>query len=779
MLKNVKSSSRIFKNFKRKISNYNIQNFDKRLFTNYYNYPNYDKYQTIILDKHIFKSQITAEQLNARKLNVVLDYNLLNEVTDEVFGRSDPRVEEYPEKVGSFYYTTKVVSRKGDAYYSLFRSESFNGKMQLVFDPKVDQVIPKKYLDTHMINGMSIDDSEWNIAVIIDVKNDELPTCFIKNLKNEKVNFIKLRNCEQAEFTEAGVDGNPYGVLFVQKDPNSFRSSKLMYHDLSDTFSEKYPIEIHYDSDESVWLNIEVSKCKNYFHMIRVAKGFSEHLIANRKGLGKDSIAEDLVFKKVANKDDQVIELKMNKIGVLVQYYNNDIAFITHEEWKRGFENLDEEKSFSENFKAKKIFDGVSEIGSDLIGDSFSISEIDFFEQMILIYGSSISKARIFQIDLDEQFLEFINQEEEGDLDIKEVTFEDNQYGSISPGTNTTENLEDIRLHFDSPFAYNEVYSYNALSNQFNILSNFETNGKQFDRNFYEISTVYAPTKDGIRVPVTLIHRKGVINWSKKDIYNFSYKGPEKKLLLKSYGCYGMNLDLDFDLVDWSLLERDWIIAFAHIRGGSEMGQSWHEDAIKEKKLNSVFDLIACANFLIAEGFTHQSLLCGSSNSAGCTIMASAMNFKPNLFKAVSLTAPFLDLSTSLMDPDLPLSVSDYAEFGNPLENELDFVTVNSLCPYKNLQEGQEYPAVLIEAYDKDYRTPLSNILKYTAKFRDLVAVPQKVKPFSDKNIVLRIGEGSHKGSGSGNQGLQDAVDVGVFFEWVIESYSLDLEIEG
>ena len=234
-------------------------------------------------------------------------------------------------------------------------------------------------------------------------------------------------------------------------------------------------------------------------------------------------------------------------------------------------------------------------------------------------------------------------------------------------------------------------------------------------------------------------------------------------------------MEMEFSITDWSLLENDWIIALCHIRGGSELGEEWHLGAKGELKVKSVQDIISCADFLIASGWTHSSLLAAKSSSAGAGLLASAMNFRPNLFKAVNLDVPFLDIRTLLLDEDLPLAIGDKDEFGDIVTDPMAFDVLTSYCPYWNLRNDTEYPAVLITAYEDDYRTPLWSILKYIKKFRENVAKSRRVEEFCDGNIVLDLGRGGHLGGGDNQESLKEQTLVNTFFEWIVEEKSLDV----
>ena len=253
-----------------------------------------------------------------------------------------------------------------------------------------------------------------------------------------------------------------------------------------------------------------------------------------------------------------------------------------------------------------------------------TIFEADVFNNAILLYAKKVTKIKLWFAKLNPE------KNDSNNFPIfNEIKFSDNQFGLASPGANLNSEQSKIRFHFESPYIYEQIYDLDVENEKPLLLESSKLLGKPFKSHRYDISLVYAPGHDGVTIPITLLHRKGDLDSNDRP----RFYGDEKKILLRTYGCYGMDSELQFNISDWSLLEREWIIAFAHIRGGGELGKKWHEGGLKDKKLNSVLDIVSCAQFLIAEGFTHPSILCASSNSAGAGLLASAVNIRPDLFK--------------------------------------------------------------------------------------------------------------------------------------------------
>ena len=403
------------------------------------------------------------------------------------------------------------------------------------------------------------------------------------------------------------------------------------------------------------------------------------------------------------------------------------------------------------------------------LADDEVINETDYFDDAIVLYISKISRTKLLFAKLPE---DFGSSDQRTVASFAEVPLKnESSFGLVKPGANHNAKQEAVRFFVDGAFVYNNAYDLHVSTGKPELIEQFQILGKPFQAGRFETSLVFAPTLDGKQVPVTLVHPRRYLN---SDGLPKTSQGP-RKLLLKTYGCYGMSLHLEFETASWSLLERGWTIALAHTRGGSELGKAWHLDATKLGKHKTVDDILAVAHFLIAEGFTHESLLCGYSNSAGAGMLASAANLKPQLFKALHLNAPFLDIRGSLVDPNLPLSKSDYHEFGDPVQDPRAFDAISSLCPYTNLQP-QEYPAVLITAFEDDYRTPLASTLKFARRFREVVKQPSRVKEFCDKNLAVVVDQGSHLGTADDQANMERAALTTAFFEWTVDFMSTDVE---
>jgi len=245
--------------------------------------------------------------------------------------------------------------------------------------------------------------------------------------------------------------------------------------------------------------------------------------------------------------------------------------------------------------------------------------------------------------------------------------------GEISPMLNQEYRKDTLRFLFSSPFIYQQQYEYNHQTRKNRKIQDIKLSGSpQIIRKNFECKEFMVPSHDGVEVPMNIYYKKGAVDLNRRN-----------RVLMEGYGAYGLNLSQSFNIVKTSAMERGWIIADAHVRGGGERGIEWHEQGKHMNRPNAFLDFIACAEYLIAKRITHPNLLAAKGQSAGGSLIAHAvMNLRPELFRSCILNVPFLDILTSLMDESLPLSATDYLELGNPITDQQIYQLINSYCPY-------------------------------------------------------------------------------------------------
>ena len=235
-----------------------------------------------------------------------------------------------------------------------------------------------------------------------------------------------------------------------------------------------------------------------------------------------------------------------------------------------------------------------------------------------------------------------------------------------------------------------------------------------FNKADYVTERVYATAKDGAKVPVSIVYKKG----TKKD--------GSAPLLLYAYGSYGASMDASFSSNRLSILNRGFIYAIAHIRGGQEMGRQWYEDGKLMKKKNTFTDFIDCGEFLIKEKYTSKGHLYAMGGSAGGLLMGAIVNIAPDLWNGVVAQVPFVDVITTMSDPTIPLTTNEYDEWGNPADKDAYFY-MKSYSPYDNV-EKKNYPNMLVTTGLHDSQVQYFEPAKWVARLRVMK---------TDKNLLL------------------------------------------
>jgi oligopeptidase B len=262
-----------------------------------------------------------------------------------------------------------------------------------------------------------------------------------------------------------------------------------------------------------------------------------------------------------------------------------------------------------------------------------------------------------------------------------------------------------LRYSYTSLTTPYSVYDYNMKTRERTLLKRIEVLGG-FEPDHYKTERLWAEAKDGVKVPISIVYRKGI----KRDGSN--------PLFLYGYGSYGISMDPSFDSPILSLLDRGFVYAIAHVRGGQEMGRYWYEEGKLLKKRNTFTDFIACAEHLIYEKYTSSDRLFAAGGSAGGLLMGAVMNMRGDLFKGILAIVPWVDVVTTMLDDSIPLTTSEYDEWGNP--NEMEYYQyMLSYSPYDNVAAGR-YPNLLVTTSLHDSQVQYFEPAKWVAKLRAL-----------------------------------------------------------
>jgi oligopeptidase B len=319
---------------------------------------------------------------------------------------------------------------------------------------------------------------------------------------------------------------------------------------------------------------------------------------------------------------------------------------------------------------------------------------------------------------------------------------------TVSASGNAEYKTNLLRFNYTSLVTPTSVFDYNVRTRERELKKQYEVRGG-YDASQYQSERIFAKAPDGVEVPISLVYRKG-----------FELNGMSP-LLLYGYGAYGHSIDPRFSSDRLSLLDRGFVFAIAHIRGGAEMGELWHDYGRLLQKKNTFSDFIACAEHLIAARYTSSDHLAIMGGSAGGLLMGGVLNVRPELFHTAIAKVPFVDTLNTMLDPTLPLTMSEYEEWGNPEDKEY-YNYIRSYSPYDNVA-AREYPKMLVTAGLNDPRVSYWEPAKWVAKLRALK---------KDSNVLLLktdMGSG-HFGPSGRYEGIKE---VAFDFAFLLDSLGI------
>jgi oligopeptidase B len=279
----------------------------------------------------------------------------------------------------------------------------------------------------------------------------------------------------------------------------------------------------------------------------------------------------------------------------------------------------------------------------------------------------------------------------------------------VEVGDNYESAATALRVTYQSPTTPASVFDYDFKTGKLTLLKETAVRGG-YDRTAYACERLFAKAKDGTQIPMTVVFRKDKRTDDAQPVF------------LYGYGSYGIPMPTTFSARRLSLLDRGVIFVIAHIRGGGELGEEWHDQGKMAAKMNTFTDFIACAEDLLARRYTQADLMVANGGSAGGLLMGAVMNLRPDLFRAAIYDVPFVDVLNTMLDDTLPLTTAEYLEWGNPTIAE-EYKWMRAYSPYDNVR-AQAYPDILINVSLNDSQVPYWEGAKLAAKIRDLKTSP-------------------------------------------------------
>ncbi|MGC4128638.1 MAG: S9 family peptidase [Bergeyella sp.] len=584
---------------------------------------------------------------------------------EEMKSRYKKDDESLPYFFNGYWY---IVKYKEGKEYPVFtrKQQSLDNEEELILD----------------VNILAEGHEFFEVGSVAVSMNNEI-TAFSTDDLGRRIYTIQFKNLNTGEILQDKITdttgkavwaNDNRHVFYIKKDKN-LRAFQVYRHELGTDSSQD--VLIYHEKDEAFDVNLFKTKSLHYIFIASSSTISDEHRFIP---------ADDVLAEW------KVVQERKPDLEYAIEHYEDEFYIIT---------NADD----ATNFK--------------LVKTKVETPEMKNWQDVIPHRKETLLEG--FEI-----FKDFLVLEErtEGLLQIKIIEnptgnshylpFNDPTYTAYI-GLNLEFDTEKLRFGYTSLTVPGSTYEYDMKNRTTTLLKQQEVLGGTFSPENYISERIWAPSRDGkTQIPVSLVYHKNTV------------KSEKTPLLLYGYGSYGHTVDASFSSVRLSILDRGFIYAIAHIRGGEYLGREWYEDGKLLYKKNTFYDFIDAGKFLVKERYTSEKHLYAMGGSAGGLLVGAVMNYEPELFNGIVAQVPFVDVVTTMLDETIPLTTGEYDEWGNPNDKEY-YEYMKSYSPYDNV-EAKNYPNILITTGLHDSQVQYWEPAKWTAKLRDLK---------TDNNILI------------------------------------------
>ncbi len=583
---------------------------------------------------------------------------LQEQLYQEMRSRIQQTDHSVPEQIGNYFYYQRTEEGQQYPIYCRKPVNAENNR-EAVEEILLDQNQLAAGQPYCGIGNFKVSPDQRRLAYSLDTAGDETYTLYIKDLATGALLGDRIPN------TYYGLEwANDSRTLFYTGLDAAKRPYKLFRHQLGD--DPAIDGLVYQEEDQRFNIHLQKSKSRAYLLVTLDSSMTSEVWFIPAD--------QPLTPPKIVEPRQQGIEYSVT--------HHDQRFFITTNDQARNFRVMtapvsDPGKANWQEFIAHR--------------DSVMVNRTEAFQRHLVVIEREAGLRQLRIIDLT------TNQ-------AHRVEFSDAVY-TYSFNHNPEFATQLLRFTYSSPITPETVFDYDMDTRVLEVKKRRAILGN-YDPSLYQTRRLWANAADGVQVPISVVHRKGI------------RLDGDHPLLLSGYGAYGANNDLGFNANALSLLERGFVVATAHIRGGGEMGRQWYEDGKLLHKKNTFTDFIACAEHLIAQGYTVPPKLVIRGRSAGGLLMGAVTNMRPDLFAGVIAGVPFVDVINTMLDPSIPLTVSEFEEWGNPTDQQF-YAYMKSYSPYDNLT-AQAYPHLLVTAGLNDPRVQYWEPAKWVAQLRTL-----------------------------------------------------------
>ncbi len=619
---------------------------------------------------------------------------------DKIFDECKSRIKEedatYPEYHNGYYYYTRFET--GKEYPVYCRKKGRQDAEEEIFLNVNDLAKGHAY---YSVGSFSVSPDNLILAFSVDTFARRQFNLYFKDLSTGKIIDPEIKNTG-GDQTWANDNQT---VIYSNVDEKTLRYDRIFRYNY---LKGVKPEEVYYEKDETFYY-ISTGKTKDdkYLTISCMSTLSSEILIL-------DANTPEGKFRSFLPREKDH----------LYSIDHREEQFYIRTNWK------------AKNFRLMKCFENTTDKleWKEVIAHRTNVllEEMDLFTDFLVLSERKNGLVQLRVINLKNQMDYYI--------DFPEETY--TVYASGNPEMTSRV----LRFVYSSLTTPRTIFDYDMISRIKVQRKQQEVPGGIFSADNYETKRLFAIASDGVKVPISIVYKKGI---------QLDGNNP---LLLYGYGSYGFSMDAGFNSNRLSLLDRGFVYAIAHIRGGQEMGRSWYDDGKLLKKKNTFTDFIACAEFLINQKYTSKNKLFALGGSAGGLLMGAVVNLRPDLWKGVVAAVPFVDVVTTMNDPDIPLTTAEYDEWGNPNEKQY-YDYMKSYSPYDNVV-AKSYPNILVTTGLHDSQVQYWEPVKWVAKLRELK---------TDHNTLLLHTnmEAGHGGASGRFESLKEVALEYTFLLWL------------
>ena len=579
----------------------------------------------------------------------------------ELFEEMKSRIKEDDESVpylyNGYYYITRFETGKNYPIYSR-KKESLSAQEEILFDCN-KLARGKSYFQ---LGGLSISPDNKLAVFSIDTVGRRIYDIQVKDLETGKILLDKI---EKVSGNAVWANDNKT-IFYSSQDEITLRSDKIFKHKLGSNQADD--VLVYFEKDETY--NVEVAKSK------------SRKYLAIESG---STLTTEYQILEADNPDGKfrIFQKRVRGLEYSINHYGDSFYIMT---------NADK----ATNFKLMKTLETATsrENWTEVVPhrEDVLLEDIEIFKEFLVVEErtNGLNKIRIMPWSGEGEYY---------------LPFESETYTAYT-STNVDFDTDILRYSYQSMTTPSSVIDFNMKTKTKEIKKEQQVLGGKFDKNNYTEERIWATAKDGTKVPISMVYRKGL----KKDGKN--------PLLLYAYGSYGHSMDATFSSTRLTLLDRGFVFAIAHIRGGEDLGRQWYEDGKLLKKKNTFTDFIDCSQYVIEQKYTSAEHLYAEGGSAGGLLMGAIVNLAPELYHGIIAQVPFVDVITTMLDESIPLTTGEYDEWGNPNVKKY-YNYMASYSPYDNVKK-QKYPNMYVSTGLHDSQVQYWVPAKWVAKLRSI-----------------------------------------------------------